>query len=151
MRVSWRWLWLIPLLSCQHAQTTDVDRPASAKATDSNEGGSGGPATQKAHLPDANGRISDPGHPVLSVSPVGLRKPGGTEKLEVALNKAGFLQEPSAANEGDVRQALIRFQAKHELAKTGFADHETLRQLGLNPNDIDMSQMPRTSPDASTP
>jgi hypothetical protein len=142
---------LIPLLSCQHAQTTDANRPASATAADSKEPNSGQPATQKAHLPDENGRISEPGHPVLSVSPKGLRKSGGTERLEVALNKAGFLQEPSGANEGDLRQALIRFQAKHDLAKTGFADHETLRRLGLHPKDIDMSQMPRNSPATGAP
>jgi hypothetical protein len=145
-------LWLLPLLSCLHAQTTDANKPASGQPTDSeSESNSGAPAAKKPRLPDENGRISEPGHPVLSVSPVGLRKPGGTERLEVALNKAGFLQESSGANEGDLRQAVIRFQAKHDLAKTGFADHETLRRLGLNPKDIDMSQMPRNSPEAAAP
>ena len=151
MRGSWWSLCLVAQLACQHAETTDTTRPARDEAPDSKQVTPAPKAAAKAPaIPAESGRIVEPGHPVLSVSAKGLRKEGGTEELKRALHAAGVLPDPSTATERDLEAAVTRFQAEKNLAKTGFADHETLRELGLDSSQVDLTQMPRTEPDAGS-
>jgi hypothetical protein len=136
---------LIGLSACQHTRTTGDEGsspgakgPQRAPAASATSG-----LTSRPGMPDKQGRISSPGHPTLSLSPEGLRTPEGTAKLKQALGRAGLLRDAPNASEEELRQAIIAFQASKDLAKTGFADHETLRELGLDPAEIDVSQMPR--------
>ncbi len=138
---------LLGSVACLHAQTTDASPDATK--TDSSTRAPPATSSKSATLPANGTTIASPGHPTLAVSAEALRKPGGTAALKKALAKAGFLSDGDSASEKGLHDAIVQFQAKNDMAQTGFADHETLRKLGLNPDDIDLSQMPRNS--TSTP
>jgi hypothetical protein len=81
---------------------------------------------------------TDAGHPPLAASPDELMKPSAQQKISQALIGKGFLpnSDPSPVQYLD---ALKAFQRSQGLAATGYADHETVMRLGVNPKDIDKS------------
>lgn len=81
---------------------------------------------------------TETGHPPLAASPGELMKPQSVEKISHALASKGFLstEDPSPTRFFD---AIKAFQKSQGLAATGFADHETLMRLGINPKDVDKS------------
>jgi hypothetical protein len=81
---------------------------------------------------------TDVGHPPLAASPDELMKPSAQQKISQALVGKGFLSngEPTPIQYLD---ALKAFQRSQGLAATGYADHETVMRLGVNPKDIDKS------------
>jgi hypothetical protein len=81
---------------------------------------------------------TDAGHPPLAASPEELMKPSSQQKISQALVGKGFLTkgDPTAVQYLD---ALKAFQRSQGLAATGYADHETVMRLGVNPKDVDKS------------
>jgi murein L,D-transpeptidase YcbB/YkuD len=65
-------------------------------------------------------------------------KPSAQQKISQALVKKGLLTQ-SDSTPAQYLEALKAFQRSQGLAATGYADHETLMRLGVNPNDIDKS------------
>jgi len=79
-----------------------------------------------------------PGHPPLAASPSELMQPGSQKKISQALHSKGFADRDDLKGE-QLSAALRKFQQSEGLAATGFADHETLLRLGLDPKEVDKS------------
>jgi hypothetical protein len=80
---------------------------------------------------------TEAGHPPLAASPDELMRPDSVEKITKALTAKGFLaKEPTPT---EFLDAIKAFQRSRNLAATGFADHETLMRLGIDPKDVDKS------------
>ena len=118
---------LIALVGCGHAKTTDEGQPEKQaehkpeKATKQRE-----PGRQRAPEP-----ASKPEDVPVSTSPAGLLAPGADDKIRDKLAAAGFAAKGKSTDE-----ALRRFQRANDLPATGIPDHETVKKLGLDPNDI---------------
>lgn len=73
----------------------------------------------------------------LASSPAGLLKPGAEEKIQDKLASKGLLKsEKRGAFDEPTRDALRRFQDENDLPATGFPDHETIRKMGLDPDEM---------------
>jgi Putative peptidoglycan binding domain len=81
---------------------------------------------------------TDAGHPPLAASPDELMKPNAQQKISQALVKRGFLTN-SDSTPAEFLEALKAFQRSQGLAATGYADHETVMRLGVNPKETDKS------------
>lgn len=117
----------IALAGCGHTKTTDE----------------GQPEKQAEHKPEPAAKHREPGRrrapepaskpedvPV-STSPAGLLAPGADDKIRDKLAAAGFAAKGKSTDE-----ALRRFQRANDLPATGIPDHETVKKLGLDPNDV---------------
>ena len=122
----------LAVLACAHAKTTDAQRPAPDEPA--NE--VAGPAAAKSAAdPDrtqavstGRGRNKTP----VAARPEGLLKPCAEQKIRDKLSEGGLFKEERTSTEA----ALRRFQSSHDLPTTGIPDHETIRKLGLNPDDV---------------
>ena len=132
------------LAACSHA--TSVERPEQGAGA-SGQGAQpkkseGGAAAQ----PRTARRPQRPGRPPLAASPGGLLVPGGVEKIQQALASRGYL-EVDAAEAGRIdastAAAVRRFQADQGIARTGNPDHETVRRLGLDPDQLFRKSEPK--------
>jgi len=73
----------------------------------------------------------------LATSPAGLLKPGAEKKIQEKLASDGLLKSDKRGElDEPTRAALRRFQDAHDLPATGLPDHETMRRLGLDPDDL---------------
>ena len=79
-----------------------------------------------------------PGHPPLAASPSELMEPGSQQKIARALKGKGVVERDDIRGE-QLSAALRKFQQSQGLAATGFADHETLLRLGIDPKEVDKS------------
>ena len=127
---------LVVALGCSHA--TNVAKAGG----DSSGGGGDQPAEHQggaAQKPAAARRPEKPGQPPLAASPSGLIVPGGVEKIQKALSDRGYL-DSGQARTGDIdaetAAAIRKFQSDEGIARTGAPDHETVRRLGLNPDEM---------------
>ena len=78
-----------------------------------------------------------PGRPQLSNSPAGLMRPAGPRLIQQALAKKGYLTEhESGTLDDETSSALRKFQGDEHLARTGSPDRDTVRRLGLSPDDV---------------
>jgi len=78
-----------------------------------------------------------PGRPQLSNSPSGLLRPAGPRLLQQALVKKGYLAEHETGTlDEETSSALRKFQGDEHLARTGSPDRDTVRRLGLSPDDV---------------
>ncbi len=115
----------LALFACTHAKTTDAQRPGEPAAEH---------ATVKA-APDS-GRTASAGGKLnatpVAALPEGLLKPGAAQKIRDKLSEGGLIRDGKTSTEA----ALRRFQGSHDLPTTGIPDHETIRKLGLNPDDV---------------
>ena len=125
------------LAACSHA--TKVEKPdegGKASAQEAQPKKSEGGAAEH---PRAARRPQRPGRPPLAASPGGLLVPGGVEQIQKALASRGYL-DMDAVKVGDIdartSAALRRFQGDADLARTGNPDHETVRKLGLDPDEL---------------
>jgi hypothetical protein len=108
----------------------------------------------EAAAPKAQARKSEvkrpayPGRPQLAEKPEGLMKPEGPMRIQKKLADFGAYhgEQTGELDEATV-EALKRFQGEHGLPKTGAPDLETVRQLGLRPEDIWKKDFGGTSPD----
>jgi Putative peptidoglycan binding domain len=135
---------LVLILACAHAR--EAEHPSSVQAATSEaqpdaEGRSQAPAQEQepaAAEPgekataQKEGRIAgggeDPSEIPVASSPSGLLKPGAEQRVRDKLGvKAGA---------GSLREALQKFQKKHDLPATGILDQRTVETLGLDPDDV---------------
>jgi len=120
---------VIGLAGCGHAKTTDEGKPAqeSEAAPESDaKAKTPEPARKRASEP-----ASKPEDVPVSTSPGGLLAPGADDKIRDKLASAGFAAEGKSSKE-----ALRRFQRANDLPATGIPDHETVKKLGLDPDQI---------------
>lgn len=78
------------------------------------------------------------GHPPLAASPSELMEPGSQQKIAQGLKGKGVVDRDDIRGE-QLSAALRKFQQSQGLAATGFADHETLLRLGIDPKEVDKS------------
>ncbi len=77
------------------------------------------------------------GRPELSSDPAGLMQPEGPMKIQRRLAALGFYSGESTGElDEKTSAALRRFQEASGLAKTGAPDRATVKQLGLDPNEV---------------
>ena len=119
---------LVALAGCSHAKTTDEGKPAKEAAPEAKEeAGTKKRAPARQRAPEA---ATKPGDVPVSTSPAGLLAPGADDKIRDKLAAAGF-----AADGKSTKEALRRFQKANDLPATGIPDHETVKKLGLDPNE----------------
>lgn len=111
------------LAACSHAKTTDEGKPAKDPEPEVEKRES-----TRQRAPETE---SKPGDVPVSTSPAGLLTPGADDKIRDKLVAAGF-----AADGKSTKEALRRFQKANDLPATGVPDHETVKKLGLDPDQI---------------
>ena len=116
---------VIALAGCGHAKSTDEGKPAK-EAEPEAEAKKPEPTRKRAPEPASN-----PDDVPVSTSPAGLLAPGADDKIRDKLAAAGF-----AAQGKSTKEALRRFQRANDLPATGIPDHETVKKLGLDPDQI---------------
>jgi hypothetical protein len=108
-----------------------------------------GPQGTERVQPDQDCAPEMPGRPPLAASPGGLLVPGAVERIQEELAARGYL-DLRAAKRGQMddatASAIRKLQSDHDIARTGFPDHETVRRLGLDPD-----RLFRRSADARSP
>jgi hypothetical protein len=81
---------------------------------------------------------------VTSTAPAGLLSPGAEGQIQAALIARGFL--PPARRSGRLddptRDALLAFQARADLPRTGLPSYGTVERLGLRPRVVFMAAWP---------
>jgi hypothetical protein len=118
---------LVALAGCSHAKTTDKGQPAK-EATPEPEAEA---KTSERAPARAREPASKPDDVPVSTSPAGLLAPGADDKIRDKLAAAGFATDGKSTNE-----ALRRFQKANDLPATGVPDHETVKKLGLDRDEI---------------
>ena len=117
----------LALVGCAHVKTTEPAEPEAAEKPSFTERA---PRTGKLRVaPTAEQSKTTP----LAQAPEGLLTPGAEQKIRDKLSAGGFMKEDANPS---TEVALRRFQAAHDLPSTGVPDHETVRRLGLNPDDL---------------
>lgn len=134
------WLALLVAASlapgCRH--TRHVEEPSAGEQGENSgatsgrkqEQGASGQATRERVPPRA-------GRPAVSATPEGAMNPGSARRIQEALRARGLLaEEPSGELDEATSAALRRFQRGQQLAQTGAPDRETLRRLGVDPQEV---------------
>jgi hypothetical protein len=85
------------------------------------------------------------GHPPLAASPSELIDARSQQKIARALKGKGVVERDDIRGE-QLSAGLRKFQESQGLAATGFADHETLLRLGIDPKEVDESLENFTKP-----
>ena len=121
---------VLAMLSGCHPRTTAPPEEQVSAQQQTQQGGE-----EKA--PGAKPKAKGPSNAPLAPTPAKLLVPGAVEQIQDALSKNGYrhdfrrgeLNEATAA-------AILEFQRDHGLAKTGVPDRQTLRELGLDPDEL---------------
>jgi hypothetical protein len=115
----------LAMVGCAHAKMTDAGEPKVVEKP---------PAIEKAPRRLRVPRTAKPPQSVpVAATPGGLLAPGAEQKINDKLSAGGFLKEATHDSTG---AALRRFQTAHDLPATGVPDHETVRRLGLKPDEL---------------
>lgn len=122
--------------ACAHTKSTDQGAGSNdqdggteeAKATKPEPKSSG---SREAGEPGGGKRSGVP----LATAPEALLAPGAEKKIRERLVAGGFLAR-DAESDAATREGLRRFQRAKDLPATGVADQETVRRLGLDPDEI---------------
>jgi hypothetical protein len=117
----------LALVGCAHAKTIE---PAESETAEKPSSSERAPRTGKLRVAPTG---EQPKTTPLAQAPEGLLTPGAEQKIHDKLSAGGFMKEDANAS---TAAALRRFQAEHDLPSTGVPDHETIRRLGLNPDDL---------------
>jgi hypothetical protein len=117
----------LALVDCAHVKTTEPTKPEAPEKPSATESA---PSTGKLRVAPTG---EQPKTTPLAQAPEGLLTPGAEQKIHDKLSASGFMKEDANAS---TAAALRRFQAEHDLPSTGVPDHETVRRLGLNPDDL---------------
>ncbi len=119
----------MPILACAHAKRTDATTPAANEPTTEHAAAKAAPHSDGAEAVSADGhRSTTP----IAARPEGLLKKGAEQKIRDKLSEDGLLEDGKTSTE----TALRRFQGSHDLPTTGIPDHETIKKLGLAPDDV---------------
>jgi peptidoglycan hydrolase-like protein with peptidoglycan-binding domain len=111
------------------SQVRQVGKPEAGTRQDSPEAaGEAAPKKKKAVK-------AAPGRPPVPATPNALLDDGAAGEIQGALADRGYLASSTRDGrlDGATAAALRRFQEDEGLAATGFPDRETLRRLGLDP------------------
>lgn len=119
----------LPLAGCGHTKT--VAKPA--EEPPSEEGSGPPPRTEKPPSPHPKKT------PVVE-NPNDLLNPGAEDQIRTRLVEGGYLDDPKAKS---LEAGLRKFQSAKDLPATGVPDHETVRRLGLDPNEIFRRAQPK--------
>jgi peptidoglycan hydrolase-like protein with peptidoglycan-binding domain len=96
-----------------------------------------GPVTGTSAAPKDERPAAVPGRPQLASSPAALMRPEGPALIQRALGKTGYLRGGGTGTfDRETEEALRKFQEDRQLARTGAPDRDTLRKLGLVPEDV---------------
>lgn len=74
-----------------------------------------------------------PGLPPVGTSPQPIFGKKGVKRMQVALRSRGFKAPIDGEFGFETQRALLAFQKKQGLARTGMPDLETTKRLGLDP------------------
>jgi len=123
-------------VGCGHARTTDAAENAAPPPSPSHP--TRASETHHDRAADrAQPRNDDPAAIPVASSAGGLLEPGAEKKIRDRLAAGGFLEAPAdGERRGSLDAALKRFQSAHDLPATGTPDVETVRKLGLEPDEI---------------
>jgi peptidoglycan hydrolase-like protein with peptidoglycan-binding domain len=81
----------------------------------------------------------------VRTTPGGMLDAESMKQIQTALARHGVKTPVSGELDEETQAALRRFQAKENMAKTGMADYDTLRRLGLDPKAIYLGGTARAS------
>ena len=70
----------------------------------------------------------------VATTPGGLLVPGAEDKIRERLVVGGFLDRDARSSDAAMREGLKQFQRAKDLPATGVPDHETVKRLGLDPD-----------------
>ena len=123
--------------ACSHTKTTDdgVEKPRKQEPQAKK------PAKKQAPRAPGEGIGTElhPGKPdavPVATGPEALLKPGADDQIRERLVANGVLDGDDKKSAAATRDAIRRFQKAHDLPATGVADHETVKALGLDPDQI---------------
>jgi hypothetical protein len=129
---------LLGPLACSHTTSAQVptekvpakaDRPAKKAASSSAER----TAEEDKPKPHTTGTTNTP----VPRTPVAALEKGQLRRIQEALAKKNLLGEHRSGDLDDAtRRALRRLQHDSDLPETGLPDHETVRKLGLDPDEV---------------
>lgn len=137
-----RWILCVSLVlggACAHTKTTDDGTEKQEKQTKQVEQPKRARTEAKAPAGDGKGSDLHPGKPdavPVATAPDVLLKPGADDKIRERLKAGGYVDGDDKESAAATRQGIRRFQKEHDLPATGVADHETVKRLGLDPNQI---------------
>jgi hypothetical protein len=121
---------VLALVGCAHTKTTEPTESAKPETAEKPSATERAPRTGKLRVAPTGEK---PKTTPLAQAPEGLLAPGAEQKIHEKLSAGGFMKDDANASTGT---ALRRFQAAHDLPSTGVPDHETVRRLGLNPDEL---------------
>lgn len=137
-------LWVI---ACAHTQQTEDEADQGGAKKEKKERHGKPPSDPTAVKRGRHSEVKRPayaGRPELATNAAGLMKPEGPMRIQKKLADQGYYQgEVTGALDEKTQEALRKFQAEHDLARTGAPDQETLKALGLSPDEIFRSQQKR--------
>ena len=128
--------------ACAHTKTTDdgSSKPAEAEKAEKEPQAKKQEKKQTPRAPgEGKGSELHPGNPdavPVATAPEALLKPGAEDKIRERLIAGGFIDRDDKESGAAMRKGLRRFQKEHDLPATGVADHQTVKGLGLEPDQI---------------
>jgi hypothetical protein len=72
----------------------------------------------------------------VATAPEALLAPGAEDKIRERLIAGGFLAADAGKSNGAMRGGIRQFQKAQDLPETGVPDAETVKRLGLNPDEM---------------
>ncbi|MFL5260842.1 MAG: peptidoglycan-binding domain-containing protein [Anaeromyxobacteraceae bacterium] len=134
------WLLALACFHTQHVAKSGAEDSGGegdeAAASGKRAGGSGAPEKGRDAAPSRSRVPARAGRPTVAASPEGLMNPGAIRRIQAALRTKGYLEAESGDLDDPTAAALRRFQADEGIAATGAPDRETLRRLGVDPNEV---------------
>jgi hypothetical protein len=124
---------LLVAAGCAHTKTTDNGSEKAAKPSE--EAKTERPRARSSGADEPAKPRGEHAIPVAS-SPGGLLAPGADGKIRERLAVEGFLDDDAKRTDGAMSDGLRRFQRAHDLPATGIPDHQTVKDLGLDPDQI---------------
>jgi hypothetical protein len=140
-------LTLALLLSCSHTETVKPpqkdEKEATAKKEEPRRAEPKRAEPKRAETKTApnpttgeRSKATTAGTPVAR-NPETLIVPGQLKRIQEKLHERGLLKaQPTGTLDEATSTALKRLQKDADLPETGLPDHETVRKLGLDPNDV---------------
>jgi hypothetical protein len=142
MKARWRIAVLASALAggCAHTKSTDEGAAARDEQDQKEAGKTTKPESRRtggtgAHEAGGQGAGKHATVPVAS-APEALLAPGAEKKIREKLAADGFMGRDAETSDASMREGIRRFQRAKDLPATGVADQETVKRLGLDPDQI---------------